>query len=59
MALPQGPAVGKAMDAPMLPDSRPAWPTKLLVFTADRETENPGTRNSDYPLALGTNVHVP
>lgn len=32
MALPQGPPVGKAMDALCSPDSRQAWPTKLLVL---------------------------
>jgi hypothetical protein len=59
MALPQGLPVGKAMDAPCSPDSRLAWPTKLLVLPLTGRLEIQVRGTSDRPLALGTNVYVP
>ena len=53
MALPQGPPVGKAMDALCSPDSRIAWPTKLLVLPLTGRLEIQVRGTGDRPLAQG------
>lgn len=60
MALPQGPPVGKPMDVLCSPDSRPAWPTKLLVLPLTERLKIQVRETIDRPLRLGTNnVYVP